>query len=88
VHESTCCANFKTRKTRKLLPQTRETSRVLIHKLLIANHKVFILVGVTYKHDRLKVLMPRRGPSWIQSYSAMPKIAGFHATAIFRYGNH
>jgi len=45
-------------------------------------------VGVAYKHDRFKVLMPRRGPSWIQSYSAMLKIAGFYTTVIFRYGNH
>jgi hypothetical protein len=49
---------------------------------------VVIPVSVTYKHDRLKVLMPKRGPSWIQNYSAMLKITGFHATVIFRYGNH
>jgi hypothetical protein len=70
------------------LPQTRELSRVLIHKLLKANHNVVIQVGVTYKHDCLKVLIPRRGPSWIQSCSATQKIAAFHGTVIFRYGYH
>ena len=74
--------------TYKLLPQTREQSRLLIHKLLITNHNFVIPVGLTYKPDRLKVLMPRRGPSWIQSCSATLKIAGFHATVNFRYVNH
>lgn len=45
-------------------------------------------VGVTYKPDRLKLLMPRRGPAWIQSCSPTLKIAGFHAIINFRSGNH
>lgn len=88
MYKPNCCASLKTCNTGNLFPQTRELSRVLIHKLLITNHNFVIPVGVTYNPDRLEVLMPRRGPSWIQSCSATLKIAGFHATVHFRYGNH
>lgn len=70
-------------KTSKMLPQTRELSRVLIHKLLITNRNFVIQIGVTYKYDCLKVLMPRRGPSWIQDYSTTQIIAGFRRTLNF-----
>lgn len=83
MHKPNCFADLKTCKTSKLLPQTQELTRVLIHKLLITNRNFVIQEGVTRKHDSLKVLMPRRGPSWIQGYSTTQKITGLHRTFNF-----